>query len=345
MSATGTTGLAVPRAMARAGDQASRLRELAAEPPAPSVAPHRPFMIAIGSGKGGVGKTVTSVNLCLALASMGLRSVLVDADIGTANADVVLGVQPGKRLDDLIAEGCVSGAELERIAVPIAPGFRLIPGSVGVAAEGSLARSQRELVGDWLSSIERTTDVVVVDTGAGVGHAVTEFVAAADLGVIVVTPEPTSIADAYALYKSVLMTAGTGSGSRIGFLVNQATDEGEARKVHARIASVASRFLRSKPGMLGWIPADAEMVRAVRRQAPVILESPGAGSAVAIGELASRLCSRVAAARDSHAEIRPTGRRSRRGWLARIFGMSENRADRVESGQSGGRSAQSWADS
>lgn len=288
------------------GDQASRLRSLVESmrvrvdsapglvEPQPRVAPpRRTPVVCVTSGKGGVGKTNLCVNLSIALARKGLRSTLLDADLGMANADVLCGLSPTRRLERVVG---LVGPSAERadaprtrladIAVDAPGGFRLVPGAVGIARMADLNAHERELILDALSDLDASSDVLVVDTGAGASPGVTTFARAADLTIVVVTPEPTSIADAYALIKCLLLGPGaddrTGESLRLSMVVNQAVDADEARAVHARIAAVAQRFLRFPIDLLGWVPSDPAIPLAVRARRPLLL-SPGksaAGNAV-----------------------------------------------------------------
>ena len=265
------------------GDQASRLRTLVgAAERAPEPRPvRRAKIVAIASGKGGAGKTNTSVNLAIALTDLGHRVTLLDADLGMANADVLCGLAPTTRLDRAlgVSDRPVAGGRrpaLAEIAVEAPGGFRLIPGAVGIARMADLSQPERARLVAGLAELEGDADVVVVDTGAGVSRGVTAFVEAADLAIVVVTPEPTSVTDAYGLIKCVVGAAMSGAVTppRLVLLVNQAASEDEARSVHARIASVAARFLSYTIPLLGWVALDPRVPAAVRRRRPLLLESP-----------------------------------------------------------------------
>lgn len=211
-----------------------------------------PRIIAIASGKGGVGKTVLSVHLSRALAYLGKQVTLIDADHGTANADLLLGLNPATRLG---ASAC------QPIRVPDCPKLRLIAGSVG----RSDPATQHAALRQTLVNLGRTSDVFVVDLGASITPGILTVLQHAWLPIIMTTPEPTATADAYALYKSLVASGGT----RAGVLVNQASNEHEAKDVFARFAHAAEQFIGARPARLGWLPND-EMVRsAVRGRRPV----------------------------------------------------------------------------
>lgn len=271
-----------PGILRRAADQASRLRQLfratdgrAAATPEPE-APKRGQIIAIGSGKGGVGKTTIAVNLCIALARLNRRVVLVDADIGTANADLLCGITPTMRLDAARQFGGTH--HLEDLAIPAPGGFWLIPGSTGPMAdrfrtddsglgpfdEHTLARTIARM-----TSLSHEYQSVVIDTAAGVGDVVIRAMLSADRPIVVLTPEPTSIADAYALLKS--LAASTTRELKVDLVVNQASGETEAKETFARISRTCARFLRVEPSLLGWLPVEQSVRKAVRARVPLMM--------------------------------------------------------------------------
>ncbi len=284
-------------------------------------------IVAVTSGKGGVGKTNLAVNLAIALSARHVRVTLLDADLGMANTDVLLGMTPTRRIDTVVGDSYVgSGASgsLAGLCVEAPGGFRLIPGSAGVARIADMPRQSRAGMIDALSSLSASSDVVLIDTGAGAHAGVTSFVRAADVAMVVVTPEPTSIADAYAMVKC-LTDAGRMRENmpRVMLVVNQALDEEEARGVHGRIAAVSARFLGAEPGMMGWVPSDAGVSLAVRARVPFVLKEPRGAASVAVGRLAEAVVARVMTRRDERAP-------NEGGWLARILrGLSGNRVGAV----------------
>lgn len=279
-------------------DQASRLRAmLAAESDvAPRAPAPRPRLIALASGKGGVGKTFTSISVASALAGMGRRTILIDADFGAANADIMLGLAPLRRLDECMIKGFARGHSMADIAIDSGAGFRLVPGPVGMGRPPSSADRQRLI--HSLSQLHGIADVVLMDCSAGVSSSVLDLVAAADLAVVVLTPEPTSIADAYALIKSLVRAQGPEAGERVGLVVNQTDSRAEAERVHRRIAAVARKFLGLELALLGRIPSDRAVARGVREQCVARggkMRSPAGKSArkaaaVLLAELERRRC-------------------------------------------------------
>jgi len=319
-------------AMSSPVDQASRLRALveAGAPRSRPAEPRRPVtpapagparVLAVASGKGGVGKTTLAVNLSVALAAHDLRTTLLDADMGTANADLLCGVSPRRRLDAWL-EGIASGADssIDGLAIEAPGGFRLVPGIVGLSRGRTLDEAQRRAVSRGVDELERRSDIVVVDAAAGVGRDVLSILDLADVSIIVSTPEPTSIADAYALIKcSVSFRNGMrgararrhGIGprdARLALVVNQARDVREAVEVHRRISAVAQRFLGARVAMLGAVASDPAVGAAVRAKHPLLCARgapPAARDLRAIGSLLAQL-------------LRPGARRERR--LSEIVG-------------------------
>jgi len=247
-----------------AGSQARAL--LAPRPPAPEPSP--PW-IAVTGGKGGVGKTLIAVNLALSLVQLGHRTLLVDLDPGLGNVDVHLRL--GSRFD---VEDLAEGACAPHEAVVDGPGrLRVVLGRSGSTrfCDGDRGFLQRAL--DGVARAARGVDVVVCDTGAGIGPAVLEVAARARLALAVTTPDPAAATDTYALCK-VLHQRGI---ALPWLVVNRAASHEQGRRVAERLAEVCSRFLGSAPGLAGMVQAAAELERSVVEQRPVCLF--GAGTA------------------------------------------------------------------
>jgi flagellar biosynthesis protein FlhG len=276
-------------------DQATQLRSLMREQriedPASSAsdpAVHRASVIAITSGKGGVGKTNVAVNLAIKLASAGKNVVLLDADLGLANADVICNIDLPANLSHVIARR----KDLHEVLVKAPGGFSLIGGASGLARMADLTDADRQRIVTAMAELERVTDVILIDTGAGISPNVLAFTRAADHVLVVTTPEPTAITDAYAVVKVI---SRDNADRRVSLLVNQVRNAGEARIVHERIAKVARQFLNVRVYDAGHIPADDQVSAAVRKRAPFVLSAPRCGASEAISQLAIRLEQGVAA--------------------------------------------------
>tara|TARA_Y100000589_G_scaffold9134_1_gene7760 strand:- start:845 stop:1744 length:900 start_codon:yes stop_codon:yes gene_type:complete len=276
-------------------DQATMLRELVR----PSVSdtekppsPHRlSLALTIASGKGGVGKTNVTVNLAAALAKMGLKTVVFDADLGTANADVLCGLDPRYTLESVLR----GTHEVQDVMVTGPGGFELIPGASGCSDLASLSPERRQEVLGQLAALESQADILLIDVAAGIGEDVMGFAAAADALMVVATPEPTSITDAYAFIKMARRYAPDRTPD---LLLNLADDEEEAREVHLRMDRACRQFLNFGLPLAGVVPRDEAVRRAVRSRLPFVISEPNSAATRAINQLASRLGGRPAC--DSH---------------------------------------------
>jgi flagellar biosynthesis protein FlhG len=250
-------------------------------------APGSVRVVAVASGKGGVGKTNLTANLAVTLATRGERVWVLDADCGLANLDVVCGVRPThtlehvlrgeRRLGDVVAEGPA--------------GVRLVPAASGVAELTALTPGEQLAVLDEVDALDGEIDVLLIDVAPGISSNVLYFAAAASEILIVTTPEPTAIADAYALVK-VLHARWERHEFRV--LVNMAADDADARGAFDRLARVAGRFLPVRLRFTGWVPFDGAVGRAVRAQTPVVLATPDAPASRAIAAVADALVTEAA---------------------------------------------------
>lgn len=236
---------------------------------------------AVASGKGGAGKTNVAVNLGLALVRLGRRVILVDVDIGLANADVLLGVQPRFHLGNVLA-GEVGVLEA---LVPCPGGLLLLAGSSATAIS-DLNEGERAFLATSFRRLEAYADVLIIDTGAGISRNVIEFARAADEVLVVTTPEPTAITDGYALIKVIAREKGVG---RVRLIVNQALDRLEAGRVSERLRMVSRRFLGIEVDNLGYVLADPQVPAAVRRRRPFSIDVPKCPASVCVRGIAERL--------------------------------------------------------
>ena len=238
--------------------------------------------IAVTSGKGGVGKTSIATNLAIAFARRGLRVLLVDGDLSLANIDLLLGVVPQKNLGDVV----FGRASIEEVVLETSDGVRLLPAGSGVEELADLDDFRRERLLRELSRLESETDLLLLDTGSGIGRQTIHLARASDQIVVVTTPEPTAFSDAYATLK--VLSRGRMCG-RPGLVVNMAATPEEGRETERRIRVVAERFLRLKPEYLGHILLDGAVGKAVRQQQPLLRAFPHAPASAAIDGLATRL--------------------------------------------------------
>jgi len=288
-------------------DQATQLRSLMREQKRVTkvssteeeelVATKRASVIAITSGKGGVGKTNISVNLAIRLAEAGKSVVLLDADLGLANADVICNIDLPANLSHVIARR----KDLSEVLVAAPGGFSLIGGASGLARMADLTDADRQRIVNAMAELEAQADVILIDTGAGISPNVLAFTRAADHVLVVTTPEPTAITDAYAVVKVISRADkarpyGHENDRRLSLLVNQARNENEARIVHDRIAKVARQFLGVSVFDAGYIPADEQVSAAVRKRSPFVLSAPKCAASHAVSQLAIRLEQGVASA-------------------------------------------------
>jgi len=264
-------------------DQATQLRSLMQDQGQGETAGvRRASVIAVTSGKGGVGKTNISVNLAIKFASAGKRVVLLDADLGLANADVLCNIDLPANLSHVIARK----KDLSEVLVKAPGGFSLIGGASGLARMADLTDADRQRLVSALAELEEQADVILIDTGAGISPNVLAFTRAADHVLVVTTPEPTAITDAYAVVKVV---SRDNQERRISLLVNQARTANEARIVHERIAKVARQFLAVSVYDAGYIAADEQVSAAVRKRTPFVLANPRCAASHGISQLAIRL--------------------------------------------------------
>lgn len=243
---------------------------------------HLESSIAVVSGKGGVGKTNLVVNLAIAAANLGAEVLAVDGDLGLANIDVLLGLVPSRNAADVIDGIC----ELDEATIPGPHGVRFIAAG---SARSELAALDRDSLQALLRPIARAStnyDLVLVDAGAGVGPTVVGLAVSCARVIVVTTPEPTSLADAYATLKVLHQRDGR---RHFEMVVNEARSEREARETHAHLRRLTRRFLDSDVAYLGFLPADPRLALAVGRQRAVVDLYPGAPSSRHLVALAERL--------------------------------------------------------
>jgi len=241
-------------------------------------------VITITSGKGGVGKTNFTVNLALALAKLGKQVVIIDADLGMGNVDVVLGCSGAYNILHLL-EG---GFSLKDIITEGPLGIKFMSGGSGIHELSNLTKLQLTHIVNQITLLDDWAEIILIDTGAGINQSVMNFVIAADEVIIVTTPEPTAITDAYAMMKTFVHHHGTGM---MKLVVNRVTDVNEGSIAANKLIKVALKFLGLSLTSLGTIYEDRNLIRAVKRQVPLLLAFPDTISARCIEQIANRLVS------------------------------------------------------
>lgn len=285
-----------------------RLKQAAGQAPAPAPRIKRTArVITVTSGKGGVGKTNITINLAIALSEQGYRVVIMDADFGLANIDVLLGIIPRFTLVDVIK----NRKSVQEILSEGPKNIRFISGGSGVEELIKLDRTQVSKFVENMALLDRLADIIIVDTGAGLSENVMSFIMAADEVLLVTTPEPTSITDAYALIKTV---SNRDRAKKIRVIVNRAEDNNEANDILNKLMIVSEKFLGIALEPSGHILNDEAVIKAVKQQQPFLLSFPKSQAARSIKEISARLAeSGKAGALPQNAGIR--------GFLNRLVGF------------------------
>ncbi len=280
------------------GDQAQKLREMIrlrknlpgdmkktekqhsphrAESPAPDSR-----VVAVTSGKGGVGKTNFTINLGISLARAGKKVVIFDADLGMANIDVILGSIPKYTLVDLME----TDLPIERIMSEGPEGIKIISGASGIEGLIDMSPENTKRLNQRFSQISRYADFILIDTGAGIAKSVLSFVLSAQEVLVISTPEPTSITDAYAVIKAV---GKQDQNKSIQLVINKVRDRKQGREVYEKLKRVGREFLQMEIGLLGCVQEDPYVVKAVYSQTPFSVQFPGSQAAKDVKEAAGNL--------------------------------------------------------
>lgn len=248
-------------------DQANKLRDLLnRQQDIPARKSAR--VIAVTSGKGGVGKTNFTVNLAIYMMRKNYRVVIVDADFGLANIEILLGVAPRLNMADVIH----NNFSIDQAITMSENGVSFISGGSGLSALANVGKDQIGQIVEKLSVLDELADIILIDTGAGISEAVLQFVAAAGEAIVVCAPEPTSITDAYSLIKA--SKERTSDLPQFKIVINRAEDEKEGAEIFRNLQRVAAKFLTVNLELLGTIPYDANLVKSVKRQTPCMMSFP-----------------------------------------------------------------------
>ncbi|MDQ2085875.1 MinD/ParA family protein [Herbivorax sp. ANBcel31] len=239
-------------------------------------------VITVTSGKGGVGKTNITINLAIALSEMGKRVTIMDADLGLGNIDVLLGVVPKYTLVDVI----YNNKNIVEILSDGPKNIKFIAGGSGIEDLAKLDNYQIQKFLANISLLDKMSDVILIDTGAGLSDNVMSFVMAADEVVLVATPEPTSITDAYALIKVI---SKRDVNKTVRLIINRAESVNEASDITNKLSMVTKRFLEVKLQPLGFIPQDNMVIKAVKMQQPFSLSFPKSMASKQIKDISKNL--------------------------------------------------------
>ena len=250
-------------------------------------------IIAVTSGKGGVGKTCFTINCGIALSQLGYRVLIIDADFGLSNVDVMLGIMPKyslfhvidreKRIEDVITNGPC--------------GIKFISGGSGIWELINLSPQELEEFIGLFERLDSMADIILIDTGAGISDRILRMVLAANEVIIITTPEPTAITDAYALVKSAVAIS---RDVTFRLVINRAESRREAEKVMDNFIRVSERFLNIRPEPLGYVPYDEAVPKATKQQKPFIIEHPKSHAARQLSDIAYAL---IAPAQEDNKEL------------------------------------------
>lgn len=264
---------------------------------------HKTRVIAVTSGKGGVGKTNISVNLAIAFAQTGKRVILIDGDLGMANVNVLLGITPKANLLDVITKK----KKMSEIILNTELGIQFIAGANGFSRIANLSDDERNFFAEEFTTLS-SADIIIIDTGAGVSDNVLRFVEAADEAYVVTTPEPTAITDAYGLIK-IIATDLLNSQITMKLIVNKVHSADEGKRIAEKIIKVVAQFLNTPIEYLGFIYDDSTVFSSVLRQKPFIVSQPNSKAAGCIKHIVNRI---------DKTTIKPTGGFA--GFLQKIMG-------------------------
>jgi len=264
-------------------DQAQQLRNIVKQT---QTTPNKTArVITVTSGKGGVGKSNTTVNLAVELSRMGKKVIIFDADFGLANVEVMFGALPKYNLSDLIFKG----KTIQEIITDGPEGIGFISGGSGIVGLSNLNRNQIAFLIHNLSYLEHMADVIIIDTGAGISDAVLEFALASPEVIVITTPEPSSLTDSYSLLKALYRSPKFDRNSNIRVLANKVNSVEDGEQVYHKLSSVVTKFLGGSLDYLGIIPADTAIDKSIRQQKPVTITYPNSESSKAYRVVAENI--------------------------------------------------------
>ena len=247
---------------------------------------HLARVITVTSGKGGVGKSNMSVNMAIQLSRLGKKVIILDADFGLANVEVMLGTRPKYNMADMI----FGGKDIRDVICKGPENIGFISGGSGIKELSNLSKDQISGIINMMYGLDSLADIIIIDTGAGISDAVIDMVLASLEVLLVTTPEPTSITDAYALLKTINKTPGfNAENTRIRMIGNRTLNMSDGYDLYNKLNSVVERFLNMKMEYLGAVPFDVNLTKAVMRQQPVSIAYPNTPAVKSIKAMAKTL--------------------------------------------------------
>lgn len=247
---------------------------------------HLARVITVTSGKGGVGKSNMSVNMAIQLSRLGKKVIILDADFGLANVEVMLGTRPKYNMADMI----FGGKDIRDVICKGPENIGFISGGSGIKELSNLSKDQISGIINMMYGLDSLADIIIIDTGAGISDAVIDMVLASSEVLLVTTPEPTSITDAYALLKTINKTPGfNAENTRIRMIGNRTLNMSDGYDLYNKLNSVVERFLNMKMEHLGAVPFDVNLTKAVMRQQPVSIAYPNTPAVKSIKAMAKTL--------------------------------------------------------
>ncbi len=239
-------------------------------------------VLAVTSGKGGVGKTNFSINLGISLSNLGYKVVVFDADLGLANIDVILGIIPKYTIADILN----GDKNILDIMTEGPNGIKLIAGGSGIKELVNIDKQQLEKLMNQLQKLENYADFIIIDTGAGLSETVLNFVNSSNEVILITTPEPTSLTDVYAMIKTLKVRGGQ---RRLSVVINKVENSSEADEVFERLSKVSFKFLNTKIEKLGYLNNSKLVMQSVKNQDPLVLLYPNSSIAKKINGIALKI--------------------------------------------------------
>lgn len=263
-------------------------------------------IITVASGKGGVGKSNFSVNLALALQDLGKKPIILDADFGLANVEIILGEHPKCNMSHLIKGEC----QMTDLITKSKYGISFISGGSGIRDMNFLPSYQIAEISRKLSQLSSYTDILIIDTGAGINDIVVKFCNLADSVYVIVTPEPTSITDSYALIKTLVGNFGLKSDIKV--MINKSDSQKEAHDVFYKLSYACKNFLEYHVHYAGYVPYDEQLFRAIKEQVPIFKHNRRSKSSIAYYQIAKAYLTQLGE------KIEDGSNQDKEGWIGRF---------------------------